>query len=279
MIKTILYDKVTVYNQYIQNIDVYKKLLIDSQNHTGENYYFSQWDKWYELGTMMNIKMPDKNEKLKPLAENNEYEKLQRDFMETMSDAFFSTTEDYIKEWNITYPKWARSNLSICRFTPTKPELLHHMALQYHTDAHHFNEDSPGNKFAVTCTMYLNDDYDGGEISFLDESNGRIVKYKPKAGDVIVFPSGQPYFHGTHQVYNGDRYIIRTWWYEDFPGTEEWHKNEQRYGKELWKEMEDKRIKEAFDSGQYHRHIVYPGQEQEEMAKGHKSKPFYIREE
>ena len=33
MIKTILYDKVTVYNNYIKDTDKYKNLLIDSQNN------------------------------------------------------------------------------------------------------------------------------------------------------------------------------------------------------------------------------------------------------
>lgn len=278
MIKTILYDKVTVYNNYIKNTDMYKQLLIDSEKGSKPNYHFSDWGPWYELGIMMNIGMPDKGQKLNQLSDTDEYEKLQRKFLESLSDAFFTTTEDYINEWNITYPKWARSGLSICKYIPTIEKNLQHMALQYHTDTHHFNEDSPGNKFAVTCTMYLNDDYEGGEISFLDESSGKVVTYKPKAGDVLVFPSGEPYYHGVGQVYGSDRYIVRTWWYEDFPGTEEWHENEKKYGKELWKEMEDKRIKEAFESGQYHRHVVYPGKEEEERSKGHKSKPFYVRE-
>lgn len=277
MIKTILYDKVTVYNNYIQDTDSYKQLLIESETVNEKQYHFGDWGPWYELGTMMNISMLDKNNKLAPLSDNSEYEKLQRKFLEVLSDAFFTTTEDYIKEWGITYPKWARSGLSICKYIPTIQKNLPHMALQYHTDTHHFNSDSPGNKFAVTCTMYLNDDYEGGEISFLDESEGKIVKYKPKAGDVIVFPSGEPYYHGVHQVYDRDRYLVRTWWYEDFPGTEEWHQNEAKYGKDEWKKIEDARIKEAFDSGQYHRHIVLPGQEVEESMKGHKSKPFYIK--
>ena len=278
MNKTILYDKVTVYNNYIKNTESYKQLLIDSENNLEKDIYFSEWGPWYELGTMMNIGMLNKNETINILPSDTEYIKLQKQFMQEISEAFFVTTEDYINEWGITYQKWARSGLSICKYIPTIEKNLQHMALQYHTDTHHFNEDSPGNKFAVTCTMYLNDDYDGGEISFLDESEGKIVKYKPKAGDVLVFPSGEPYYHGIHQVYNGDRYIIRTWWYEDFPGTKEWHENEKKYGKELWKQMEDQRIKEAFESGQYHRHIVYPGQEKEESQKGHKSKPFYVKE-
>ena len=278
MIKTILYDKVTVYNNYIKDTDKYKNLLIDSQKNPTKNYHFVEWGGWYQLGTMMNISMPNKNEKLTPLSDNDDYEKLQREFLEVLSDAYFTTTEDYIKEWDISYPKWERSGLSICKYIPTIEKNLDHLALEYHTDTHHFDSESPGKKFAVTCTMYLNDDYEGGEISFLDESSGKIVRYKPKAGDVIVFPSGEPYYHAVHQVYNKDRYIIRTWWFEDFPGTEEWHANEKLHGKELWKEMEDKRIKEAFESGQYHRHIVYPGQEEEESTRGYKSKPFYVKE-
>ena len=273
--KTVLYDKVTVYNNYLKDTDQYKQLLIDSEFKIGGKYYFNEWKPWYTLGSMMDTNMPDKGVKIQDIYPDNEHALLQKKFMEAAADAFFTTTEDYIKEWGITLPKWQRSALSVCKFVPTPPEKQQYLALEYHTDTHHFNEDSPGNKFAVTCTMYLNDDYEGGEISFLDEVNGKVVKYKPKAGDVIVFPSGQPYFHGTHQIWKGDRYIIRTWWFEDFPGTEEWLENEKKYGKEEWAKMEKERISLAYESGQYHRHVVYPG---ESSPEGSHSKPFYVKE-
>ena len=52
--------------------------------------------------------------------------------------------------------------------------------------------------------------------------------------------------------------------------------NLKKYGAEKWKEIEDARIKEAFHSGNYHRVVIYPGENYSETHQ--KSKPFYATE-
>jgi len=52
--------------------------------------------------------------------------------------------------------------------------------------------------------IYLNDDYDGGELFF-----GQLgLRIKPKAGQMIAWPSGLQFSHGVAEVKNGDRYAI-----------------------------------------------------------------------
>lgn len=51
--------------------------------------------------------------------------------------------------------------------------------------------------------IYLTSDYEGGEIEFLDLG----VKYKPVAGDLILFPS-HGYVHEVQQVTAGNRSTI-----------------------------------------------------------------------
>lgn len=274
MNKKKLYNKVNVYPNTIKDTEKIISMLKDSEFNIGGKYYFNEWQKWYEIGTMMNTNMPDDGQKLS-LEYNEEHAKEQKNFIEQIQNAFYRCTEDYLKEYGVTIPNPTHSGISLCKYNPTKnPEFF---ALAYHTDTHEFDAESPGPKFRLTCTVYLNDDYEGGEISFLNEEDAEVVTWRPRAGDVIVFPSGQPFFHGVHPVLSGNRYIVRLWWYEEFPGSEEWHSNLAKYGEQEWKSMEKQRIKEAFESGKYHRHVVYPGSK--ETPTGHKSVPFYWNKE
>jgi hypothetical protein len=59
----------------------------------------------------------------------------------------------------------------------------------------------------LSAILYLNDDYEGGEIEFPDYK----VKLKPQPGMLILFPSAFPYRHIAHPVKNGTKYAIVTW--------------------------------------------------------------------
>jgi hypothetical protein len=71
--------------------------------------------------------------------------------------------------------------------------------LSYHVDS----ESNPNVAFA--CVLYVNDDFVDGELHF-----PRIdLKYKPKKGALIVFPSSDEYFHGVVPVGAGPtRYAL-----------------------------------------------------------------------
>jgi len=55
--------------------------------------------------------------------------------------------------------------------------------------------------------IYLNDNYEGGEIYFTQHD----VRLKPKAGSLITFPGTDDYLHGVATVQPGEtRYVIST---------------------------------------------------------------------
>jgi hypothetical protein len=92
--------------------------------------------------------------------------------------------------------------------------------------------------------MYLNDDYEGGEISFTIKSPDAPISdggkkfdgpisyggpdpdmdiakadpesftffVKPKAGSVIVFPPSPPYHHTAHLVKSGEKIMVPQHW-------------------------------------------------------------------
>lgn len=76
--------------------------------------------------------------------------------------------------------------------------------LSFHTDGTKTNSEH-----IISLMFYLNDNYDSGEIQFLTLDK-TIISYKPKAGDIIVFPSFFPYFHSAKYPVGGPRYTIRT---------------------------------------------------------------------
>ena len=68
----------------------------------------------------------------------------------------------------------------------------------------------PGYNYIVDygSIIYLNDDYEGGEI-FFPKYN---IHMKPKAGTLIFFPSTNMYAHGVTEVISGVRYTSPHFW-------------------------------------------------------------------
>jgi len=60
---------------------------------------------------------------------------------------------------------------------------------------------------AVSCSLALNDDYEGGEFGFF----GRELVIKVPKGGAVLFPSNFMYPHEIMPVTKGTRYSIITW--------------------------------------------------------------------
>ena len=60
---------------------------------------------------------------------------------------------------------------------------------------------------AISPILYLNDDYVGGELEFVNFN----IKIKPTAGSLYLFPSNYAYRHIAHPVESGTKYAIVTW--------------------------------------------------------------------
>ena len=94
-------------------------------------------------------------------------------------------------------------------------ESLWHLKMQY-KEAFNFVKYLPGKYFKIhgdhgpyyTCTVsavvYLNDDYEGGEIQFTRQN----LTIKPEAGDIILFPSNYVYEHSSLEVFSGIKYSV-----------------------------------------------------------------------
>jgi len=69
----------------------------------------------------------------------------------------------------------------------------------------------------MSATIYLNDDFEGGEYYFPPSLLGGITTrrhagFRMQAGDLIVFPGSQHYNHIISKVTSGSRYTIPLWY-------------------------------------------------------------------
>jgi predicted 2-oxoglutarate/Fe(II)-dependent dioxygenase YbiX len=71
-------------------------------------------------------------------------------------------------------------------------------------------EGHPNEAFIVDygAVIYLNDDYEGGEIYFPDHN----LDFKPSAGTLVFFPSNTMYIHGVREITKGTRYTTPSFW-------------------------------------------------------------------
>lgn len=59
----------------------------------------------------------------------------------------------------------------------------------------------------VSLLLYLNGDYAGGELSFLKFK----YSHRPRAGDLVFFPSDHRYVHQAEPVKTGLRWVVVSW--------------------------------------------------------------------
>lgn len=100
--------------------------------------------------------------------------------------------KDYTKRFNIGELRYWEA-LNFVKYGPNQH-------FQEHTD-HGFSYNC-----VVSMVGYVNDDYEGGEISFRIQG----VQIKPKAGDLFIFPSNFMYPHRAMPVHSGTKYSIVT---------------------------------------------------------------------
>jgi predicted 2-oxoglutarate/Fe(II)-dependent dioxygenase YbiX len=62
----------------------------------------------------------------------------------------------------------------------------------------------------MSAVLYLNDDYEGGELNFKDQN----ITIKPEAGSIVIFPSVAPFYHESKEIISGNKYMCPAFWKE-----------------------------------------------------------------
>jgi len=233
--------KVMVYRDALTEVDDLFEIIKNSESIDDSSLIIEPWGIWRENsgstnGLFSKIKT---NGELHGKKDGSLIEK-QQYVNQVLIKLVRTLLEDYLNMWS-TVGTWEHvksfKNLELCEIDLlkyNKTDIDKKYALYYHTDLKEETSQSRGYKQILTFTIYLNDNYEGGEISYIDEVSQKLITYKPKKGDVTVFPSGPPYFHGVRPITDNSKYLARTFfscWYE---GSPEWLENEKIYGAEEW---------------------------------------------
>jgi hypothetical protein len=206
MDRKILEEKVYYYTNVIEN----PKRLVEAIENDNQD----PWGEWmacsgqeYIYGTDKSISQAD------PSDEKNTY------IYSTLQKAFDDVARDYAAAHGITdepklFPMYPIKKYQAGTFMGA-----------------HFDQQEGDDRLKVSFVMYLNDDYEGGEISFTirdpkgpiqgptpdsDFANADKSSYdfavKPQAGSIIVFPPSPPYHHTAHLVKSGSKIMVPQHW-------------------------------------------------------------------
>jgi hypothetical protein len=276
-----IYPHILVYKNMFKDISKSYKVLTDSLVESDDRL-FSPWTQWSIFGDYLNpivpgFSMSDKFGNLKSLETSTQVQENQKNFSIEMMENFHLVTEDYIKRYNIdidlnetsldeygqSIPTWRWTGGTIGKYHISSEE--EKVGMRYHSDYIREQGYAPGYKFVITCTIYFNDNYEGGEVDFA--MGDKLVKYKPEAGDLLVFPSGHPdyltedgmpYLHGVMPSYNNNKFLSRMYWQKYQKGTDEWYEKEKEFGKDVWASMQPE-LEKAFRDKHPQRSVIENG--------------------
>lgn len=215
-----------------------------------------EWKDWYTFGSSTEMQgkdyifdnFPTQEEWDKRFNEFYLIDNEENSIRKRIDSLFYETTKLYLEENNILLDNWIFQGWNIAKYR-AQPEHPYDYIMHHHTDFQREKSYQPGIKFGVTAVFYLNDNYEGGEVEFrfIESENLQVVledySYKPSAGDVVVFLSGHPHYHGVKKVSTGEKYMIRTYWRYRKEAHPKWLEFKEKYGDDVWQEMEEQRLK------------------------------------
>jgi hypothetical protein len=226
MKREILEENVYYYKNVIEDPKKFLELIESTENNDfGKS--ITKWNEWtacsgemYTYGSEKTI-YPTEEEKNAPIGDSPvSY------IYNTITDIFYKVCKDYATskgdlEEPFILPTFDIKKYSAGTFMGT-----------------HFDQQEGDTRLRYSLVFYLNDDYEGGELSFTVESPDSPIVLekpqedyelskdkdrisfgiKPEAGSVVIFPSSPPYHHTAHLLKSGFKYMIPMHWYNDLTG-------------------------------------------------------------
>jgi len=249
-----IYPKIFVYTNLFPDHKSLHTIMKKSENESQGKGVYSKWTDWFVFGKYCSSRyykfiIQD----IKESFDNGisyDFDLYEQELLLhiRLNEAVTAAISNYVAINDVTLPENSYiSDQNIGRYNPGV-DTGEGKTMQYHTDYGIGEWYWPGEKFLLTATTYMNDDYEGGEIMF--SIGDEIIKYKPQAGEIIVFPSGsplypggEPYFHGVGGIRGSSKFLVRMYLKHSVNGEKKWYDGEEKYGKEEWYKIAEERAK------------------------------------
>jgi hypothetical protein len=285
---------VVVYRDVFEDLDRIFDIVKSSEIKPISQFTGEKWEDWTNIATklIVNADMPQEISNVP-----EEYKKDIEDQLylrSVMFDKFYSCYDDYIlnysdcellhsynsiadlnqhaykifgesiKNWNFrdvikdkSFDGWM---LTTTDFVKYFDHYERDHILPYHIDTGAYKGE-PGTLNILSATLYLNDDYEGGQISFVNEFFDTVVNYKPKAGDVLIFPGDRPFFHAALSTSGTNKYFARHFLTWNSTGSEEYRNNLEKFGEEQMALMQKHIRKTQEELGLFNKDVYLAGEE------------------
>ena len=174
-------------------ITLFEKIVkLDEQEPVEQNRFFQPATvKPDNTGSLISQERTNSHMSLSHAGTRNEQIRLVNNYF---SDIMMSALWSYTEQFSIREKILENESLVVLRYQTGEEYKAHY-------------DGGTQTKRSVSVILYLNDDYEGGEIEFVNFG----IKIKPEAGTFLIFPSGYAYRHIAHPVTSGTKYAIVTW--------------------------------------------------------------------
>jgi predicted 2-oxoglutarate/Fe(II)-dependent dioxygenase YbiX len=189
MILNLQKEKIFYYTEVIENPNLLINLIEKNDLILEDGLQITKWQNWQSSdGSYVFGKQKMTDPRLKKTKETSE-------IIQIISNAITKASKDYAEKNNIDIGYLMP--ISISKYEKNKE-------MGPHVDSYG-DERSP----VISVVLYLNDDYEGGELEFKNQN----VVIKPEAGSIVIFPSIEPYYHASLPIKNGIKYMTPGFWY------------------------------------------------------------------
>lgn len=201
------YDKIVYFRGVISNVDeIIEK--IESTNSIA----ISPWEVW-GAGDDPDHAYGEVKYMSKHLINEEKDENTKNDaqyVINTLIENMAKCAEEYAKIYDVDqdsldYALYAL-NMEGTKYGINK--YYENMYMGPHVDWNEMNSD-----ITYTIVVYLNDDYEEGELYFVRPEMD--LKIKPQKGSIIMFPSNEPYLHQSCNIPKGRKMLITHHWKND----------------------------------------------------------------